>query len=137
MDWESVIRAASLSGGQRILYLGLYLATDLLGAPLPPEVFERVRSDRQVESLAAKIYSNLSGRGDGQIGVFERDMFYVRAMDRVKDRAHLLFDHVKPTPLEWQIVMLPRYLSFFYYPLRPIRVIEKHWHSLTTRMLSK
>ncbi|HEX5734968.1 MAG TPA: nucleotidyltransferase family protein [Blastocatellia bacterium] len=137
LDWNSVIETGRRSGGQRILSLGLFLASDLLDAPLPPGVFESVQSDRQVRSLAAKVYSNLSRRIDRQISVFERDLFYLQSMNRVKDRAHLLSDHIKPTPLEWQMVPLPPYLSFFYYPLRPIRIIEKHWQSLTKRMLSK
>jgi hypothetical protein len=137
MDWNSVIEVGSRNGGQRILSLGLFLASDLLDAPLPSEVFERVKSDRQVRSLAAKVYANLFRRIDRQISVYERDLFYLRAMTRVKDRAQLCLDHIRPTPLEWQMVQLPHYLSFFYYPLRPIRIIEKHWHSLTERILSK
>ena len=137
MDLNSVIEMGARNGGQRIVPLGLFLASDLLDAPMPPGVFERLQSDRQVKSLAAKVYSNLFRRSDRRITVFARDLFYLRAMNRVKDRAHLLLDHIKPTPLEWQMVSLPSHLSFFYYPLRPIRIIGKHWQSLTKRMLSK
>ena len=137
MDWDSVIEAASRNGGQRILFLGLFLASDLLSAPLPADVFERVRADRRVKLLAAKVYASLFRGIDRQSRFFETDMLYLQSMTRVKDRVHLCLDHLRPTSLEWQMVSLPHYLSFFYYPLRPARIIEKHWKSLTKRILSK
>jgi hypothetical protein len=137
MDWDLVIETASRNGGQRILFLGLFMASDLLSAPLPADVFERARADRRVTSLAAKVYANLFRRIDRQSGFFESDMFYLQSMTRVMDRAHLCLDHLKPTALEWQLVPLPHYLSFFYYLLRPIRIINKHWQSLTKRILSR
>jgi hypothetical protein len=137
IDWGSVIETASRNGGQRILFLGLFLASDLLSAPLPTDVFERVRADSRVKLLAAKVYANLFRGIDRQCGVLETDRFYLQSMTRLKDRVHLCLDHLKPTPLEWQMVRLPHYLSFFYYPLRPVRIIEKHWQSLTKRIISK
>ena len=126
LDWEFVMNIASRNHGERMLFLGLLLAKDLLGAPLPAEVLQRVRDDSPVKRLAAKVYSNLFRSIGKQISVPERDLFYLQAMTRISDRARLCLDHIRPTPLEWQMFALPRPLSFLYYLLRPVRVVGKY-----------
>ncbi len=130
LDWELIIETATENHSERILFLGLFLIKDLLGAPLPAEMLQKLRDDGPVNSLAAKVYSNLFRRIGKQISVPERDLFYLQTMTRISDRAQLCMDHFRPTPLEWQMVSLPRRLSFFYYLLRPVRVVKRRLQSL-------
>ena len=45
MDWSQIMQQAGTLGIERMLFLGLYLARDLLGAALPEEVLQRVEPD--------------------------------------------------------------------------------------------
>ena len=134
LNWELILKMASENRSERILFLGLFLINDLLGASLPEEILQRIRADSRVKTLAAKVYSNLFRSIGKQISVPERDLFYLQTMTRISDRAQLCLNHIRPTPLEWQMVSLPRQLSFFYYLLRPVRVIRKCLQSLADRI---
>ena len=54
MDWKRILAQAVELRGERMLFMGLFLANDLLGAPLPEYVLERVRADRVVSPLAER-----------------------------------------------------------------------------------
>src|SRR6202040_1346989 len=51
-DWGRVITVAREVGAERILRLGLRLASEVLGAELPAQLEASVRSDRAVTRLA-------------------------------------------------------------------------------------
>jgi hypothetical protein len=59
LDWAALLEQARASGGQRMLFLGLALAHELLGAPLPPEVEQAVRGDAQAAGLARRAKAQL------------------------------------------------------------------------------
>ncbi len=59
LDWAQVMAQAKTSGGRGLLYLGLYLSNDLLGAPLPPDIKEIVRRDRATARLAKRVKHQL------------------------------------------------------------------------------
>src|SRR5215207_3982314 len=65
LDWQQIMEEAKELGGERMLLLGLFLASDLLGAPLPDEVLQRVRTDRSVKALAAQVRERLFGEVSG------------------------------------------------------------------------
>jgi len=60
MDWERVTEQAAALGGERRFFLGLYLASDLLGAPLPREVLHKAEADPTVKVLAREAHEWLS-----------------------------------------------------------------------------
>jgi hypothetical protein len=78
LDWGRVMAAAAEVGGERMLYVGLRLAGDLLGAALPEKVGALVRSDRMVGRLARQIMRWLPAAGSAPPGIFERAMFRMR-----------------------------------------------------------
>jgi hypothetical protein len=78
LDWERVESAAEEVGGERMLYVGLRLAADLLDAPLPEKVDVLVRSDRIVGRLAWQIMQWLPAAGSAPPGILERAMFRMR-----------------------------------------------------------
>ena len=65
MDWQQLMDLARTLGSERVLFLGLYLASDLLGAVLPQEVSQRVQSDPVVKSLATQVCERLFSERDG------------------------------------------------------------------------
>ena len=54
-DWRAALDDARRQGGQRILFLGLLLARELLDTPLPAPVLEAARADCFISGLASRI----------------------------------------------------------------------------------
>lgn len=59
LDWDDVRRRTKSIQAQRILYLGLLVAADILGAPMPPEGIRRARADEATEFVAAELQTSL------------------------------------------------------------------------------
>lgn len=136
MHWGRVMKQASTLGSERMLFLGFFLASDLLGAALPEGVWQRVRSDRVVKSLAAQVRERLFLETNSPSGIFESDLFYLRARERPGDRLqYCLRRAMTPTIEDWEFLPLPAFLSFLYYLLRPIRLVGKYGLSPLQRLL--
>ena len=54
VDWKLLSEIAAERKCSRLLLLGLYLAHEVVGAPLPESVLQRARSDSRVAWLAEK-----------------------------------------------------------------------------------
>ena len=121
LNWEMLLERASALGCQRILFLGLFLAQDLLGAPLPSDVFERVDSDAAVRSLAGDVCERLFLDGNGSShGAFGLSSFYLRVSERLRDRAaYCLRLAFTPTVGDWELLPLPQSFAFVYYFIHP------------------
>jgi hypothetical protein len=90
IDWDAVLRRTAADGTQRMLFLGLVLATELLGAALPPRVEKALRGDAAAGELARRaerwlLVPDVEAAGD------ERIVFTVRARERWADRFLCLF----------------------------------------------
>ena len=126
MNWRTVMDQARALKSERMLLLGLYLASDLLEAPLPEEIRARVHSDPAVRSLATQVGERLFR--EVLPGVFESWRFQVRIRDRLWDGCRYCFGLVMtPTGLELTLIPLPALLFPLYYVLRPMRLVLKAW----------
>jgi hypothetical protein len=87
LKWESVLEEAIALGAQRRLYLGLYLAKDLLRAALPEKVSQRILRDSATASLAVKVRRRLfrDSRG-GFPGTFKKISLHLKTMERLRDK---------------------------------------------------
>ncbi|HEY6386718.1 MAG TPA: nucleotidyltransferase family protein [Candidatus Acidoferrum sp.] len=102
LDWARVQSAAEEVGGERMLYLGLRLAADLLKAPLPENVVVHVQSDRAVGRLARQIMRWLPAAGSTPPGIFERAMFRMRMRGGIISGVAYLFRlSFSPTEEDW------------------------------------
>jgi hypothetical protein len=79
LDWEKIVDRAETLGCRRILWLGLFLAYDLLQAPLPMEILERVYQDPLVISLAQEVFEVLFREADEPFRPFP---FYIRLLQQ-------------------------------------------------------
>jgi len=59
MDWERITEQAAALGGERMFFLGHYLASDLLGAALPEEVLQKAKADLMAKILAREVHERL------------------------------------------------------------------------------
>jgi hypothetical protein len=127
LDWPWVLDQARASGSSRMLFLGLALAQDVIGAPVPESLLPKVQADPIVTALAAQVRQQLFLDPTLSVGILTRAIFYLRTMDRWIDRSrYCLAQMLRSTPGDWALLPLPGPLFPLYAVLRPIRLIAKY-----------
>lgn len=130
IDWAGLMGRAGELGCKRMVCLGLLLASDLLDAPVPTGIAQRLYATSEVAALATKVSKGLFAQFCGWSGALERFRFHLAARERVRDKARCIvfFIHsaITPTYGDWELFPLPSCLFFVYYILRPFRVLAKY-----------
>jgi len=109
-----------------MLFLGLYLASSLLNAPLPEHVESKLAAERMVASLANEVSKRLFDgieRTPASISQTIRFNWAVRVDWRSRLRYCRLL--LQPTDADIETVPLPRPLSFVYYLMRPLGLLRR------------
>jgi hypothetical protein len=102
LDWRRLKLAAGEVSGERMLYVGLRLAADVLGAPLPEDLAVSVRTDPAVERLARQVLQWLPAAGSAPPGIFTRAIFRMRMRGGIlSGPAYLLRLSFSPTEEDW------------------------------------
>lgn len=126
IEWRRVIQRAQVVRAQRMLYLGLFLATDLLGLELPREVTDQISADVKIKSLASSVRAWLFDQPDEPPNVFALLGFQLKTRERVTDRIRYVFRlATTQTSADWQFLELSSFLRVFYYLLRPLRLVAR------------
>jgi len=134
VDWTLVMQIAAKMESTRVLLLGLFLAHDLFGAPLPAQILEEIGRDRTVRELAEKVYAQYAGGANPGAGVLLRAMFRFRSRDGVgQGLRHTLRLALSPTESDRRIVRLPRLLTPLYMLVRPWRLLREYGSGLKRR----
>lgn len=132
LDWKQVIAQARATGSERMLFLGLRLAADLLGAKVPDEVKNALASDPLVSQLSRDIVRHLFTLEPNPTGMMGYFLFQLRARRRWRDKFNYLRFVLTPTEEDLVRVRLPAPLTFLYYLVRPIRMVvtggPSHFH---------
>jgi hypothetical protein len=139
ISWPTVIgRAADLRAG-RTLLLGVLLAHDLLDAPVPIDVVEAARSERDVMRLAAIVqqrFAHYDGTEPGERPLsLRRDRFRLWLQPTYRDRLRYLFYRFTTPRREdtrWIVPVGTRSMPLRTL-IRPFRVIGKGVRSLSHR----
>ncbi len=134
IDWGEVQKEASRQRVERMLWLGLFLAHDLLDAAVAEDVLKKFETDHKIKSLGQQIRERLFAHADNRPGHVERVMFYFKTKDRWHETAQFCLRYVSqclqavanPTAKERAIVRLPSALFFLYYFFRPLRLTAKY-----------
>jgi len=131
-DWRGLIGRAEVLGCRRVLFLGLFLAYDLLAASLPEEIVKAIGADSSVRSLAVRVQEWLFRHEDGPAADLQRSLFNLKLTERLRDRIrYCLRSAFHPGVVDWQALPLPRSLFFLYYVIHPLRVAGKYgWQYL-------
>ncbi len=142
MDWNRLIKQASNLGSERMLFLGLLLAHDLLGIDLPEEILRRIQTNLVVKALAKQVCGRLFGTEDRFFVTdgppkyldTEKILFYLRVRERLQDKVpyflHLVKVALTPTSADRAFLPLFPSLWFLYYLVRPIRISGNYILSL-------
>lgn len=125
LDWERALAGARRAGGLRALSLGLRLANEVLGAPLPPEIAAQLGRDPLTDRLAARVRQRLwYGPPPENVRWFKKEHFRVQLIDRPWDRlAYWLYYLTTPNAADLAGLPLPRALFPLYALLRPARLV--------------
>ncbi len=139
IDWEQLIDCADSLGSKRMLFLGLFLAHDLLGAPVPERVLCLVQSDPKVEMLARQVqewlFEDTSSSPEilakGELDESSFHPFRVRMRERLRDKVgYCAYTALVPGVEDWQYLSLPKALFPLYYAVRPVRLAIKYGQRL-------
>jgi hypothetical protein len=127
IKWDDILKQARVLHSERLLLLGLALAGGLLRAPLPDGIASRIRAEPVIPKLVAQVRRWLFRETDGLPGGLERSLFLLHARERLRDGVrYCLSLALVPQISDWEILALPRSLSFLYVLVRPIRLANKY-----------
>lgn len=138
VNWSRTRQLARDLDCERMLFLGLYLARDLLGANLVEEACAGAREERVLRSLAAGVRVQLFSDPGVEPGVIGRGVFRIRMRERRWDGLRYWFRMaMTPTEEDWALVSLPDPLRSLYYVIRPLRLLRKYGMSAARRPVLK
>jgi len=139
MNWQRVMDRARRLGSERMLFLGLFLASDLLGAVLPEKVLRTVQGDPAVKSLGRQVCERLFRGATAPSGHLEGLLFHLKLRDDAWELIYYCFRYacqvMTPTRLEWESLPLPDLFFPFYYVLRPVMLAGRYGIELWNRVL--
>lgn len=123
--WPEAIGRATELRVEKMLFLGLLLAHDLLEAPVPAQLLETARSRREVIQLARNVQQRLATAEDPE--TVEQDLFRIRLQPTSRDRLRYLFHRLTTPGREDTRLMLPLGRRSVPLPalVRPFRVAGK------------
>lgn len=127
VDWSLTLRIAKKLRSTRLLLLGLYLAHELLDAPVPEHVLEPAQQDSNVRWLAASVRERLTGGSSPLMGVLPRTAFRFRSRDGLGDAVrHTLRLATMPTEHDPKIAAPFKVLAPLYRLVRPWKLLREH-----------
>jgi len=126
LEWEYVLREADDLGIKRALGTGLLLAQGLLGAAVPPRLWQGLKIDRTAKALAVQARARLFEEPGEHWGLKGGIASQIEIRERLRDRAKIFFRYfrnkLKPTERDRWFLPLPSALAIAYYLVRPVRL---------------
>lgn len=125
--WEEVFARSEAIAATRMLCVGLSLAGELHGAPLPAQVSDRIRRDKVAASVASQVSLRTLSRGLAPLSAAGRFRFRSRMVrGHFTGLRYAMRLAVVPAEEDWEMIRLPASLSPFYLALRPLRLLRKY-----------
>jgi hypothetical protein len=134
MDWDQLLETAREINSERALFLGLYLAHQLLGVDLPPRVASEIAPQRLFQSLMKRVGDQLFQNTTGSTGVtrllLSRLIFQLQIQQGLLNKLRYLryfityWLLIPDTPD--QTVKVPQRFSILYSIVRPFRLFIRY-----------
>lgn len=103
IDWDLTLRSARELGSERILRLGLLLAGQILGSPLPPTIEVASRRDSTAAKMARALAQALPDSSETSLGLLGRAAFRIRMRGSFfAGLSYLARLSLSPTEHDWQ-----------------------------------
>jgi len=133
LDWDETLRLARAWRIERILYVGLCLAQQLLGKDLPTTVSDAVSNDQAAQALAQQSWLRLFSRRFRPFAPLEEPRYHWQMREKIADRLRYGLTMAHPSAEDWATITLPAPLYFLYYLIRPFRLTFQHGIKLMER----
>jgi hypothetical protein len=125
LSWARVAALAREGGVERMLRLGVLLATDLLEARPPDDVRRWAMADSTARSLVAEVRGRLGSPAGRVPGIAAHARFHLRVLQRWGDRLQYCRFAAHPSEADWRAWSLPARLRALHYPLRAVRLLVR------------
>jgi Uncharacterised nucleotidyltransferase len=121
-DWQRAMDQAARLGAMRMVLLGLRIARELIGTPLPEEILSKIASDRAVPQLALRVVKQFYAGAGSCPGPIQRFGMRIQMRgDALCGLGYAFRLATKPTEQDWEAVRLPRVLTPLYALVHPFR----------------
>ena len=128
LHWPELLARAERTGQQRMLFVGLQLAAELLDAPLAAPVATAIAADRAVARLVAQAKQVIFREPPRPPGMISSLRFNLLARRGWLGKWSYLRYLLTPTDADVRAFRAPRALQFTYYVARPFRLLRKKEH---------
>jgi len=133
VDWVRLLLLARQAHIERMVLLGLRLASDLFDSGLPANVRDRIDADSAVVALASEVRRTLLTIHTGARSQVDKGLINLRMLERLLDKLRFLRGLlITPTEAEWRDLRLPPALYLLYYPYRLARLVGKRTSASTS-----
>jgi hypothetical protein len=127
LNWERIMKQASELGIERIVYLALFLANDLLDMVLPDTISKMVQKDPVVKSLAMQVNQWLFNNTNKGPRGLQYCLFHLKARERIRNRIqYCVLLLINPNVKDWNFLPMSQNLFPLYYFLRPVRLAKDY-----------
>ncbi|BAZ34105.1 hypothetical protein NIES4074_66190 [Cylindrospermum sp. NIES-4074] len=126
MDWKRILEQARKLHKEKYLFLGLLIASDVLGATIPSFVQETMEADLLAKWMKPRIKKWLLVDDSPVRQVFFRFFNLVITNHRQDRGKYFLRQFMNPNENDIAILPLPAFLSPLYCLIRPIRLLSKY-----------
>ena len=128
LQWPELLARAERTGQQRMLFVGLQLAAELLDAPLAAPAATAIAADRAVARLAAQAKQVIFREPPRPPGMISSLRFNLLARRAWPGKWSYLRHLLTPTDADVRAFRAPRALQCAYYVVRPFRLLTKRDH---------
>jgi hypothetical protein len=127
IDLMAILDEATTLGSRRIFLSGLYLAHELVDAPIPEDILAIARKDRSVRGLAKRIATQLFVESSQRDAHFDPWSVPLRSIEGPRARIHYIVRRMlAPTMGDYELIPLPRSLFPLYWAIRPFRMAVQY-----------
>jgi hypothetical protein len=126
IDWDRLLARATARQTSRVLYAGLMLSADLLGAPVPDPVLVQARSDAAAARIAAFVRPRFLDGHPVPPTWGQQLRFQFSLLERKQDKLRSCWWQLQPHPSDHESLPLPSLWFALYYALRPLRLAARH-----------
>jgi hypothetical protein len=123
IDLKAILDEAAALGSRRIFLTGIYLAHELVGAPIPAELVAAARDDGSVKALATRVAGGIFSKGGEGRTAFDPWAIPIRSIEGSRARIHYIAHRLMaPTMGDYELIPLPRTMFPLYWLIRPFRM---------------
>ncbi len=127
IDLTGILDEAGALGSRRMFLTAIYLAHELVGAPIPASLVTIARGDRAVGALAGRVARRLfSGATQGRAD-FDPWAVPIRSIEGTRPRMRYIVRRaLAPTMGDYELIPLPAALFPLYWVIRPFRMAVQY-----------